>query len=148
MAKEVRSWEANDGSLHKSECEAAARDLEIIIAGSPCAENSPYAKTMFGWLKREARDIAAALIAYADACPVEATAEDTAPTMPYEDFATVVGEIQNAGEAGKSFLRRRGYATLAAFRDNAGPSDLRAWTAAKESIAEHTPAAGELERID
>lgn len=71
MASEVTAYRANDGSLHDTECEAAARDLQLIIAGSKCAENSPYAKTMLEWMIRNPREIADALTAYADACPQE-----------------------------------------------------------------------------
>jgi len=69
MAKETRSWEANDGSLHKTECDAAKRDLEILIAASPCAENAPYAKKLLTWLTSNPAAIASALSEYHMACP-------------------------------------------------------------------------------
>lgn len=82
MAKETRSWEANDGSLHKTECDAARRDLQLLIADSPCAENSPYAKIMLDWMTRNPREIAKTLIEYADACPENLNEEAPLPATP------------------------------------------------------------------
>lgn len=92
MAKEARSWEANDGSLHKTECDAVRRDLEMLIQASPCAENLPYCKTMLGWMTGDARNIAESLIAYADACPQDAVAAEPAKA----DHASHCQSVGNA----------------------------------------------------
>lgn len=69
MAKETKSWEANDGSLHKTACEAAKCDLELLVKASPCAENAPYAKILLEWLMRQSAEIVVALNEYDCACP-------------------------------------------------------------------------------
>lgn len=79
MATATTAYRANDGSLHDTECGAATRDLQLLIADSACAENAPYSRTMLGWLTSQPREIAASLIAYADACPQEDRTESDAP---------------------------------------------------------------------
>lgn len=146
MAKEVRSWEANDGSLHKTECEAAACDLQNIINASPCAENSPYAKKTFDWLKREAREIAAALIAYADACPVETVAAEPAPEVDFPARrAAATGTMQEMArgadkEKARAWLRSNDFDDLRDFSNTATPAQVEAWeTFAAEIEDGHPP---------
>lgn len=145
MATEVKSWKANDGSLHDTECDAVRRDLQLLIADSPCAENSPYAKIMLEWMIRQPEEIAAALTAYAEACPKPAY---EATPMAADNVARTVEEIQAAGQAGKNFLKMQGFAHIRAFQENCSASDLADWAVYQRGIADHTPAEGELEGTD
>lgn len=76
MAKQIKAWQASDGSLHEGECAAATRDVELIVEKSPLAENIPYAKLLVTWLTTEATMIRKMLEAHESACPKDAvTAE-------------------------------------------------------------------------
>ena len=75
MATEVTAWEANDGSLHKTPCEAATRNVELLVQRSPLSENSPYAKKLVEWLTQNPRAIREVLQEHERACPREARDE-------------------------------------------------------------------------
>ncbi len=74
MAKQVTSWQANDGTLHDSECAAATRDVELIVEQSPLKENTPFARTLVSWLTGNAELIRETLHAHEMACPRDAVA--------------------------------------------------------------------------
>lgn len=72
MPKEITAYQAEDGSLHTDACAAARKDIELLIAGSPLAENQPYAKSLCEWLTDDPRKIIDKLGEYLDACPNDA----------------------------------------------------------------------------
>jgi hypothetical protein len=75
MAIEVKSWKANDGSLHENECAAATRDVELIVEQSPLQENTPFARKLVEWLTGNAALIRETLEAHERACPKAVAAE-------------------------------------------------------------------------
>lgn len=81
MAKEVTSWQANDGSLHDNQCKAAVRDIELMVAASPLAENPPFAKKLSEWLASNSSVVRATLQAHAKACN-KRPARKRAPPKP------------------------------------------------------------------
>ena len=162
MATEVKAFRAEDGTLHNTACEAAVRDLNLIINKSPCAENSPYAKIMLEWMTDQAPEIVATLNEYIAACPKP---EPTAATPSVEAAsaevaarkAAAIGTMQEMAqgrdrEAVKDWLRRYGFDNLADFNARAGFDDVTNWdrfVAEREDvIAQHAPAPGELEGTD
>lgn len=76
MAKKITSWQANDGSLHTDECAAATRDVEILVEGSPLAENVPFARQLVKWLTGNAHIVRKTLEAHEAACPTAVDADD------------------------------------------------------------------------
>lgn len=70
MAERIEAFRADDGTLHNDECSAVKRDLDMLIQGSPLAENAPYAKIATEWLAANALAIGKVLMHYADACPI------------------------------------------------------------------------------
>lgn len=78
MPKQITAWQAKNGSIHGSACEAAACDLEAIVMASPMAENAPFARKLVDWLKGDAHAIAKVLAEYIGACPIAAEEESPA----------------------------------------------------------------------
>jgi hypothetical protein len=92
MAQATPAFEANDGSLHRDECSAVKRDLDILIADSPLSENGPYAKIATEWLAGNAQAIGTVLMHYHDACPNDprdegAPESGTGPVVKGDDHA-------------------------------------------------------------
>jgi hypothetical protein len=69
MPKQVNAYEADDGSLHTSECEAATVNVSLLVQRSPLAENQPYARKLVEWLTGNPQEIRAVLEAHERACP-------------------------------------------------------------------------------
>lgn len=88
MATEVRSWKANDGSLHENECAAATRDVELIVERSPLAENTPFARKLVDWLTGNAALIRETLEAHERACPKAVAAAPAA-----DDYANPAHDL-------------------------------------------------------
>jgi hypothetical protein len=82
MATEVKSWKANDGSLHENECAAATRDVELMVECSPLAENTPFARKLVDWLTANAGEIRTTLEAHERACPKAVAAAEPAEEAP------------------------------------------------------------------
>lgn len=74
MPKKITAYQAEDGSIHDSECAAATRDVEIMVAASPLAENQPYAKMLVEWLTSNPAMIRKKLEAHESACPKDSVA--------------------------------------------------------------------------
>lgn len=75
MPQEITAYRAKDGSIHETACLAATRDLEALVAASPLAENTPYAKKLVDWLTSQAPAILEVLGEYAAACPIPSEGE-------------------------------------------------------------------------
>lgn len=88
MAKQVQSWQANDGSLHSSECDAATQDVNLMVAASPLAENSPFALKLVEWLCDKAPLIRATLEAHERACPRAEERDETPSSYSPVDALT------------------------------------------------------------
>ena len=69
MAQSIPAFAAEDGTLHKTECAAVSRDLEMLLEKSPLFENKPYTKIAHEWLASNAHEIGVVLCHYARACP-------------------------------------------------------------------------------
>jgi hypothetical protein len=82
MPKKITAYQAEDGSIHDSECAAATRDVEIMVAASPLAENAPFARTLVEWLCANPETIRKTLEAHERACPKNAV--DKAPAKSGE----------------------------------------------------------------
>lgn len=70
MPKQITAYQASDGSIYDDECAAATRDVELLVQGSPLAENQPFAKKLVEWLTKNSRDIRAVLETHEQACPI------------------------------------------------------------------------------
>jgi hypothetical protein len=75
MPKKITAYQAEDGSIHDSECAAATRDVELMVQASPLAENAPFARTLVDWLCANPNLIREKLEAHERACPKAAKAE-------------------------------------------------------------------------
>lgn len=100
MATEVKSWRANDGSLHENECSAATRDVELIVEQSPLNENAPFARKLVEWMTGNAKLIRDTLEAHERACPkavaaAEPAADDSPRAMICAQCGTPEGEKHN-----------------------------------------------------
>ncbi len=69
MPKKISAYQASDGSIHEDECQAATRDVELLVQGSPLNENQPYAKKLVAWLTENSKAIRTVLETHASACP-------------------------------------------------------------------------------
>lgn len=101
MPKEVTAYQADDGSLHTSECAAATVNVELLVKASPLAENQPYAKKLVEWLTGNPRAIREVLEAHERACPraaVEGT-RDEAPEGTRSWREDVIDEHHGRSEA-------------------------------------------------
>jgi hypothetical protein len=75
MPKKITAYQAEDGSIHDSECAAATRDVELMVQASPLAENAPFARTLVDWLCANPELVRKTLEAHERACPKAAKAE-------------------------------------------------------------------------
>jgi len=82
VATTITAYEAIDGSIHRNACDAAGRDLGIMLENAGLNLNSGHFREVASWLKGKPGEIAAALTAYAAACPKQP--EQTAPLAPLE----------------------------------------------------------------
>lgn len=80
MPKKISAYQASDGSIHESECDAATRDVELLVQNSPLNENQPYAKKLVEWLTGNSKAIRAVLETHERACPQSVAAK----AMPAE----------------------------------------------------------------
>jgi hypothetical protein len=137
MATEVKAWKAEDGTLHDSECEAATRDVEMLVERSPLAENSPYAKKLVEWLTENAGEIRTKLQAHERACPkVEAEAKQAGTLPTIEDRITAaIGQMQRIGDTAKDWLTRNGFVNLHDFVDRATEEQITDWEHFKDEPA-------------
>jgi hypothetical protein len=69
MPRKIDAWQSEDGTIHDAECDAAHRDLELLVQASPLAENAPYARRLLEWLTSEPTAIRSKLEAFEAACP-------------------------------------------------------------------------------
>jgi AraC-like DNA-binding protein len=131
MAKQVQSWEAEDGTLHKTECAAATRDVEMLVERSPLAENSPYAKKLTEWLCKHASEIRTKLEAHERACPkvkAEPAATEPEPTIALKErISAAIGQMQERGRPAQEWLMRNGFQNLSHFTNKATEGDVEAW---------------------
>lgn len=88
MPLEVTAYRAEDGSLHTDACEAATKDLELLIAQSPLAENQPYCRKVLEWLISDSDTIMDKLKEYHVACPKTAR-EETVQEKPGGPAVTI-----------------------------------------------------------
>lgn len=72
MPKKITAYQADDGSIHDSECAAATRDVELMVQRSPLAENQPFARLLVEWMTNNADEITDKLAAHGRACPKDA----------------------------------------------------------------------------
>lgn len=78
MAKHVKSWEANDGSLHKDKVKAARRDVEMIVEKRFPTHATAQGHEVAEWLLEEREPIIMALTDYHRLAP-PITAKAPAP---------------------------------------------------------------------
>lgn len=91
MPKKITAYQADDGSIHDDECAAATRDVELMVAASPLAENQPYARKLVEWLTGNSEQIRAVLETHERACPQSVQQSDAPQSLertrvPYPGF--------------------------------------------------------------
>lgn len=136
MVKMIKSWEAEDGSLHRTECDAATRDVTLLVQRSPLAENSPYSKKLVMWLCENAPEIRQKLEAHEKACPQAVT---NGPYQWEANMDEAVAALNASGEIGARWLAKEGFTGSKDFRENAGSAEIDRWMAHhREQTAQET----------
>jgi hypothetical protein len=80
MPQEIQAFRAEDGSIHEDACDAASRDIQLLVEGSPLAENKPFARDLVRWLMSDPENIALRLTEFRQSCPNGANAEARSET--------------------------------------------------------------------
>jgi hypothetical protein len=126
MAKQITAWQAEDGSLHTSECDAATRNVTLLVERSPLAENAPYSRQLVEWLTENAPEIRRTLEAHERACPRAVEAKPTKP-LTSDRISAAIGQMRDRGGPAKAWLTRNGFRNVIDFAQRATESEVADW---------------------